>query len=392
MNGRTTIRLIAEREVRVKLASKSFLIATGALVAVMLLGGLLFKVVGSSDPLKVGLTPDTSALASSVTALGGSSEVETEDVTDVEAGKKQVRDGDLDALLVETPTGFEVFVDSDLDTTLESVFAAISQQQALSSEIKELGGDPDKVAQALVSATPTVTELDPNDTDGAQVVAGYVVGILIFLGLIMTGQLVAQGVVEEKTSRVVEILLATVRPWQLMVGKVLGIGLVGLLQIAAVVLSGTVSALAFGLLDTSSLNLGVAAVGALGWFVIGYTTFALLLAGLAALVSRQEEVASVTSPVTMLMTVPYIVGVSVAIWDPDAPIVVWMSQIPFCAPMVMPIRMAAGEVPGWQLAVSIGLSLAVVPVLVWLAGRMYSNAVLQTGDRMKLLQALKTRN
>ena len=390
MTGGTTIRLIAEREVRVKLASKSFLIATGALVAVMLLGGVLFKVIGSSDPLEVGLTPDTAALASSVTALGGSGEVETKDVPDVEAGKKQVRDGDLDALLVETSTGFEVFVDSDLDTTLESVFAAISQQQALSSEITELGGDPDEVARALVQATPTVTELDPNDTDGAQVVAGYVVGILIFLGLIMTGQLVAQGVVEEKTSRVVEILLATVRPWQLMVGKVLGIGLVGLLQIGAVVLSGVASALAFGLLDTSSLNLGVAAVGALGWFVIGYVTFALLLAGLAALVSRQEEVASVTSPVTMLMTVPYIVGVSVAIWDPDAPIVVWMSQIPFCAPMVMPIRMAAGEVPGWQLAVSIGLSLAVIPVLVWLAGRMYSNAVLQTGDRMKLLQALKT--
>lgn len=390
MTGGTTIRLIAEREVRVKLASKSFLIATGALVAVMLLGGVLFKVIGSSDPLEVGLTPDTASLASSVTALGGSGEVETKDVPDVEAGKKQVRDGDLDALLVETSTGFEVFVDSDLDTTLESVFAAISQQQALSSEITELGGDPDEVARALVQATPTVTELDPNDTDGAQVVAGYVVGILIFLGLIMTGQLVAQGVVEEKTSRVVEILLATVRPWQLMVGKVLGIGLVGLLQIGAVVLSGVASALAFGLLDTSSLNLGVAAVGALGWFVIGYVTFALLLAGLAALVSRQEEVASVTSPVTMLMTVPYIVGVSVAIWDPDAPIVVWMSQIPFCAPMVMPIRMAAGEVPGWQLAVSIGLSLAVIPVLVWLAGRMYSNAVLQTGDRMKLLQALKT--
>lgn len=384
-----TIALVAGREIRVKLASKSFLLATGALVAVVVLGGFLINVIGTSDPTKVAVTPQTASLASSVTALSGKDAATTRRVADDAAGRTLVKDGDVDALLTGTPGHLEVVVDSDLDDSLKAVFTAIAQQQALSSQIEELGGDPDKVSAALVSAVPKVVELDRSEQDGAQVLAGYIVGILIFMALISTGQLVAQGVVEEKSSRVVELLLAAIKPWQLLAGKVLGIGLTGLAQVAAVLGASVVSALSFGLLDASSLNLGTTAIAALGWFVVGYATYALLLAGLASLVSRQEDVASVTSPVTFLMVVPYIVGVSIATYDPDNPLVVWMSQLPFCAPFVMPVRIAAGDVPGWQLTVSVVLSLAVVPALVWLAGRLYSNAVLQTGSRVKLLQALR---
>lgn len=390
MSSWRVIRLIAEREVRVKLASRSFLLSTAGMIAAVVLGGVLVNLFATSDPLKVGLDPGTAPLAGAVSTLAGEGdEVRTEDVADAEAGKELLTDGKLDALLVGTPDDFEVYVDVDLDPSLQSVFTAIAQQQALGGEIESLGGDPEQVAETLLDAAPVVTALDPQEQDGGEVAGGYLVGILIFLGLIMTGQLVAQGVVEEKTSRVVELLLATVRPWQLMAGKVLGIGLVGLAQIGSIVAAMVGTATMLDLLDTSSLDLGTTALSALGWFVIGYVTYALALAGLAALVSRQEEVASVTSPVTMLMTVPYIVGVSIATWEPENPLVVWMSQLPFTSPLVMPIRMATGEVPGWQVAVSVALSLALIPVLVWLTGRIYSNAVLHTGGRMKLVQALR---
>lgn len=390
MSGWRVVRLIAEREVRVKLASRSFLLSTAGMIAVVILGGVLVNLFSTSDPLKVGLTPQNAALAGAVGTLAGEGEeVRTEVVADQDAGEELLIDGKLDALLVGTPDDFEVVVDVDLDSSLQSVFTAIAQQQALGSEIESLGGDPERVAETLLEAVPPVTALEPQEQDSGQVVGGYLVGILIFLGLIMTGQLVAQGVVEEKTSRVVELLLATVRPWQLMAGKVLGIGLVGLAQIGSIVAAMVGTATALGLLDTSSLDLGTTALSALGWFVIGYVTYALALAALAALVSRQEEVASVTSPVTMLMTVPYVVGVSIATWEPDNPLVVWMSQLPFTSPLVMPIRMATGEVPDWQVAVSVALSLALIPILVWLAGRIYSNAVLHTGGRMRLLQALR---
>lgn len=389
MSAWSVVRLVAGREVRVKVASKSFLIATGAMVLAVVVGGVLLNLVGTTDPFKVGLAGNTGTLAGPVQTLGGGEdEVSTSVVDDVEAGKSQVRDGTLDALVVGEPGDFEVFVADHLPSALESVLTSIAQQQALGDEIGALGGDPEKIAEALRLAVPAVTELEPQERDGAKLVAASVVGILLLLSLMLTGQTVAQGVVEEKTSRVVEVLLAAVRPWQLMAGKVLGIGAVGLVQIGVVIGALVATASTLGLVEASSLNLGATAVAALGWFVVGFLTYALALAALAALVSRQEEVAAVTSPVTMVMMVPYFVGVSVGVNEPDNPLVVWMSQIPFSSPLVMPIRIAAGQVPGWQIALALGLSLALLPVLTWLAGRIYSNAVLQTGGRMKLRTAL----
>lgn len=388
MNPLQVIGLVTGREIRVKLTSKSYLLSTAALVAAVFLGGLLFNVVGSSDPSKIGLTPDVAAVAGPVKALS-QDDVETEEVSSEKAGRQQVRDGDLDVLLTGTPGRIAIVVNDDLDPALESVLTAVAQQQALSDQITGLGGDPDKVTEALSAAVPKVTELDPREQDAGQVVAAYIVGILIFMGLITAGQLVAQGVVEEKTSRIVELLLATIKPWQLMAGKVLGIGTVGVVQLGLVVGASVASATTFGLVDTSDLDLGATALAAIGWFVIGFATYALLLAGLAALVSRQEEVASVISPVTMVMIVPYIIGVSIGTWDPENSLVVWLSRIPFTSPLVMPIRIAGGGVEAWDVALAIGLSLAIIPVLVWLAGRLYNNAVLQTGGRVAFLQALR---
>ena len=141
--------------------------------------------------------------------------------------------------------------------------------------------------------------------------------------------------------------------------------------------------------DTSSLNLGATIAWALVWFVVGFITFSLALAALASLVSRQEDVASVTAPVLVLMIIPYVIAISIAPWDPTNPIVVALSYIPFAAPMVMPMRIALGTVETWEILASLALSLALIPVLVWGAGRIYSNAVLRTGARVRLRDALR---
>jgi ABC-2 type transport system permease protein len=272
---------------------------------------------------------------------------------------------------------------------LAPVFPTRAQQQALSSAVTHLGGDPGEVGREIAQATPDITALEPEpEQDGAQIVAGFVAGILLFISLMTAGQLVAQGVVEEKSSRVVELLLATVRPWQLMAGKVLGIGVIGLIQVVLVVGAGSGTALALGLVDASSIDLGATALWVVIWFVIGFTMYALALGALAALVSRQEDVGSVTAPVLTLMMIPYIIGVSIAPWDPTNPLVVWLSYVPFCSPLLMPMRIALGEVEVWEVALALGLSLALIPVLVWLAGRIYSNAVVRSGGRIKLKDAL----
>lgn len=389
--GAAPVWLVAQREIKAKAGSKAFLLSTAGLIVAMLLGGLLLKIAVDDDPPVVGFVPSTQSLADPVKQLSGEDAVRTKRIATRSAGDRSVRDGDLDALVTGSPERIVVVVKDQLDAGLRSTLTAVAQQETLSGQIRALGGDPASVAGAVADAAPEVKALEPNQVSGEQVLAGYLVGILIFLGLMTTGQMVAQGVVEEKSSRVVELLLAALRPWQLMAGKVTGIGLVGLVQVGAILLAAVGSAKAFDLVDTGSLNLASAALGAVGWFVIGYLTYALVMAGLASLVSRQEDVGSVLAPVMTLMIVPYVIAVSIGTWDPDNPLVATLSLIPFTAPLVMPVRIAAGEVPGWEIALSVGLSVALVPLLVWVAGRMYANSVLRTGARVSLRQALTSR-
>lgn len=388
------IRLVASREIMTRLRSKSFVWLTVILVGAVVLGGFVLNAASSSGPTaeRVGVTPQTASLAESITATGSAlgTEVETVDVTDDAAGEAQVQDGDLDALVTGTADSPTVVVDTELSPGLTAVFTTLAQQTALSDAVAELGGDPAQVAGDIATAEPTVRTIgEPSEFDPTRYVTGLVTGILLFMAIMISGQLIAQGVVEEKTSRVVELLLSTVRPWQLMAGKVLGIGLVGLGQVALVVLAGVGTALGLGLVDTSTIDLGTAAVWALVWFVVGFVSYALLMAGLGALVSRQEDVGAVTTPVTFLMIVPYIVGVSVAPWAPDNPLVVWLSYVPLCSPLLMPVRIALGSAETWEALLALGLSIAVIPVLVWLAAKIYSNAVLRTGARVKLKDALR---
>lgn len=392
LSGWGGVRLVAGREIRQRIFAKSFIWSTVVLVVLILAGVLVAKLVASGEQeLHVGVVTQTAALGEPVRATGASlaATVEVTTVTE-EDGRAAVQDGSLDALVVGTAEDFQVVVASDLDATLSSIFTVLDQQAALASEISDLGGDPSAVSAAVAGSSLEVVSLDPpREVDGSQILSGYVVGILLFISLQICGQMVAQGVVEEKTSRVVELLLATVRPWQLMAGKVLGIGAIGLLQVVVLVATGVLSATALGLTATTDVDLGSTALWVIVWFLVGFTMYALLFAAAGALVSRQEEVGSVTAPILVLMMTPYIVGVSVAPWAPDSPLVQWLSYLPLTSPLIMPIRVALGSVPDWQVAVVLAVNIALIPVLVWFAGRVYSTAVLRTGARIRLKDAFR---
>lgn len=383
------VALIAGREVRTKALSRTFVLTTLTIVAAIVLGSGLATWLASPEAEKVAVVADSRELGSTLRALAaaGDTEVELVEAADRAEAERLVADGDVDLALLP---GSTVLVESEVPSSLSPLISAMVQQQALSSEVVALGGDPAAVGSALAEAVPVVERLDGEERDGAQVFAGLAAGILIFVAVMSTGQMVAQGVVEEKSSRVVELLLATVRPWQLLTGKVLGIGVVGLIQVVCVLAASVVSALAFDLFDASSLDLGATALWTLVWFVLGYATYAIVLAGLAALVSRQEDVAQVISPVMVVMMIPYFLAVTVVPWDPGNVVVRVLSQVPFCAPLMMPVRVAIGGVEAWEVALSLGLSVAALPVLIWLAGRLYARGVLRTGARVGLLAALRS--
>ena len=389
----SAVRLVASREIKQRAGSKAFLWTTVVLVVLIVGGAFLAQTLrGGESTLAVGVTQETAALAESVTetASGFGTTAEVTTVTE-EEGRTQVLDGDLDAVVLSAEGGtVKVITKSTLDTDLSSVLTVIAQQTVLAEQVTSLGGDPSDVSRAVAQASVDVEAIEPpREIDPSQIISAYLVGILMFISLQLCGAMIAQGVVEEKSSRVVELLLATVRPWQLMAGKVLGIGVIGLGQVVVLVAAAAGSAAGFGLLDGMDLNLGATVLWTIAWFLIGFTMYALLFAAAAALVSRQEDVGTVTTPILMLMMIPYIVSVSVAPFAPDSPVVVWLSYLPFTSPLIMPTRVAVGGVEMWQVAVVMAVNIALIPLLVWLAGRIYSNAVLRSGARVKIKDALR---
>ncbi|MCA1655192.1 MAG: ABC transporter permease [Pseudonocardiaceae bacterium] len=385
------VRLVASREVTTKMRSKAFILTTVATLVLLVGFALVMKIVGGGSDATVGVTQGTRVLAGPLEATGrqlGQS-IDTKTV-DEQAGRAQVADGSFDALLVGDGTELRVVVEKDLDENLRNAFNVLAGQVALNREIASLGGDPARVQAAVAGARVDVEPLEePYPYQQEQLVLGIIAGILIYMSLLLNGQMVAQGVVEEKSSRVVELLLATIRPWQLMAGKVLGIGLVGLVQMVVIGGVGLAAALALDVLSISVSAAVGTVVWVVVWYLLGFVMYSLVFAALAALVSRQEDVGGVITPALLFVIVGYVIGISVLPSEPDNTLAEVLSVIPVFAPTLMPMRLAMGGVPVWEAVASVGLVLALIPVLVWLAGRIYGNAVMRSGARVKLKDAMR---
>lgn len=396
MRSTTAIGLVAKREITTRIRSKALIWSTIIMLVGIVAGSLVVSLVGDQgpDPDAIGVTDSTltQSVETAAATTGASVEVETTTQADGEAA---LLDDSLEVLIsVDADGAITATVHSELSESLAPTLTVLAQQTALDTAITGLGGDPASVNQQVLGAQPNVNTLEPPENEevsAAQSIIGMASGILIFIAIMTTGMMVAQGVVEEKTSRVVELLLSAIRPWQLIAGKVLGIGAIGLGQMILVVGAGAGSAVGFGLLDDFEVKIGSTAVWVLVWFLLGYIIYATSLGALASLVSRQEDVGSVITPVMILMLIPYMVGVTVAPWDPNNILVVSLSLFPFFSPLLMPIRIALGSVPGWELALSVGLSVALIVLLVVLAGKVYSRAVMRTGAKISLKEALRSR-
>ncbi|MGX7825443.1 ABC transporter permease [Actinokineospora sp. 24-640] len=386
------VGLVAGREIRIKLRSKAFIAVT--VVSLLLLVGfsLLMKMISGGSDATVAMSGPTAGLEQPLKATAESIglSVETRVVADEAAGRAEVEAGAVDALLVPSGDGFAVVVQQDIDGALKDTLTVLSRQVAFNNEIGRLGGDPQAVNQAVAGSAVEVRPIEPpREYDGQQLVIGMVAGVLIYMSLLLNGQMVAQGVVEEKSSRVVELLLATIRPWQLMAGKVLGIGVVGLVQMAVIGGVGLAAALATGVLTIGLSTAIGTVVWLVVWFLLGFLAYSLLFAALAALVSRQEDVGGVITPPLMFVILGYVVGISVLPSDPGNRLVEVLSLIPVFSPTLMPMRLAMGGVPAWQAILAVVLTIALIPALVWLSGRVYRNAVMRSGGRVKLRDALK---
>lgn len=388
--------LVARREVNTRLGTRSFVI--GTFVSALVLAGfvLMQSTVFDTDQRSViGLNGQAISVADQLVGearqVGRS--VRTVEVTDLPAGRAQVADGTLDVLVSGAPAALTVLVNQSLDDELRGVLNGLVRQQVLRGQLAALedsaGLDVNTLLATVSEAQVTVRALSPVDnTVDSRLPMALVVVALLYLALLLYGSLVAAGVVEEKSSRVVEFLLSAVRPRQLLAGKVVGLGLVGLLQLTLVGVVGLVVGLVVSVLP--SFGAAVAAlVWGLLWYVLGFLLYATVFAAVGALVSRQEDVQSVLMPVTAVLVVAFALGFAVLSRDPTGTVTAVLSLLPPLSPILMPGRLALGVVPFWQVALALALTGAMIVLLTRVGGKVYQNSLLRRDSRVTLWQALR---
>lgn len=386
MTAAQTVWLVARREITAKLHDKGFIFSTLFIVAVIL-GSVVFQVVlqGGSNSYAVGVVGDSAELEPALEAQADAMDAELTltSYPDADAARAAIGNDDVEAVI----DGDRVYVDSGLDGQLESLLngavAGISAQQRLA----EAGIDPVEVSRALDVAPLDVVALDQDaERTGQRQIVAFIGVVTLYGLLVFFGQYVAMGVVEEKSSRVVELLLAAIKPWQLLAGKLIGLGLLGLGQLLIICVVGLGAAIGFDVLAVPGDALGTIAQ-VIFWFVLGYAFYAAAFATGAALVSRQEDLQSVLMPMILLLVAGFIIAIQTA-QSPDGTLARLASILPPLSPMVMPLRAAGGGVPWWETALAVVLMLAAIVAMVALGGRVYAGALLRTGGKTKIKEAL----
>ncbi|OZF52838.1 ABC transporter permease [Rhodococcus sp. 14-1411-2a] len=392
LNSFSAVSLIAKREFTVQVMKKSFVISNVIILAVIVGGIIAFSIFsGSGDEERdvVGVAGDQS-IAAVVEATGDDvgSPVEVREVADAAAARSGVESGDLDVALVPDGTAgaYTAVTESDLTGTLRAVVEGSVATQATNTALAQQGVDQNELGAATSAATVTVDAIDPPDPEAGQRTALALSAVfLLYAQIIGFGMYVAMGVVEEKSSRVVELLLSTVRPLQLLWGKILGIGAVGILQLALYGIAGVGAGLGTGVLTITGAAVSVFAA-TLAWFILGFAFFAVLYAAGGSMVSRQEDVNSTTMPLLILIMAMFFAAFY-SVSDPESTLANTLSWIPPFSAIMMPLRIAAGVTSPVQIVGSAVLMVITTAILAMGAAKIYQRSILRIGKTVSWKEA-----
>ena len=378
--------LVAERGLVENFRSRSVKLITGLLLLMSVAAVVVPQILGN-DPTTYTLAtagPVTADMKAALDGVGTSAKFSVKYVTrnNEEGVRQAVRKGDASAGLA----GDTLYTEARGGGTFPVVVAQAVVSLETSRLLAEAGLSPQQVA-ALQSVRPpkqvTVGRVESEGRAGT----GFAVGIVLYLAITFAGTAIATTVAMEKSTRISEVLLAILRPSQVLVGTVLSVGTVTLVQLLALA-----TPFAVGVQVTDNIGLPPVAAGdvalAVAWFLLGFMLYAFLFAASAALVNKITEVNSAILPVTMTLVVGYMLAITVVTADPGGGWSVAASLFPLSAPMAMPIRWASGEVPIWQLLLAMALTAATAVLMVSIASSIYRRALLITGHRVKLREVL----
>ncbi|MGY2133388.1 ABC transporter permease [Hymenobacter sp. HD11105] len=430
------IWLIVQREYLTRVRKKSFLIMTfvGPLLmsALFVIPAALTQM--GSDEKKIVTVADAGGLFAGQLPQNEKSELRyVHAPTDLETAKAEFKKSKNSALLyippfdLANPTGIKLFGRENLSLTLQLNIERMVNRQVEAARLRKSGIDQQVLdnLKADVDVATVNLSSEGEKSSNSMVTSGvaYFMAFLIYLFIFLYGVQIMRGVIEEKTSRIVEVIMSSVKPFQLMMGKVIGIAGVGLTQLllwvalSSIVITGVSASMGLDTVATSrtqqmqtaaqsagatpvetekkttavlqtvsdgfaNLNLPLIIGSFLFYFLGGYLLYGALFGAIGAAVDNETDTQQFMLPITMPLILTFIVAQSVMIRDPNGPVAFWMSMIPFTSPIAMVIRIPFGGVTTGQLLLSMGLLILGFIGTIWVAARIYRVGILLYGKKV----------
>lgn len=412
------IRLIAQREINTTFHKKSY--RTGMILQIVMVALIAMSPIfiakftnhdDSPHERKIGVVDTTGSdvsksLGLTLQQLDGESNdtYALSTLPDEASARTAVDNGDVDAAVIATRENgvmaFNIITsDGDVEDSFAQLLMTSTSSVAVADRIQQAGLTQAQASQIFtapnmdVTTTSSASDKDEDVNDIVTYVIAYASTIVIFIFIVMYGQWISQGVVEEKASRIMEIMVNAATPRDLLAGKVIGIMITALAQFLPMVLTvGIVASFQkqigrlFGVQPDQlfDINLGAIAWSFIGWFtlyfILGFLLFGALYAGVGSMVSRQEEVSTAVAPMTTIMMVGYMSAL-LSMSNPDGIVARIAYLFPGTTVFVSMLRLVSGHPEPWEIAVSlIGLVIAVVLAMLF-AARLYRVGVLMYGQR-----------
>lgn len=429
------IGLIIRREYLTRVKKRSFIIMTflgPVLIAAIYIIPILLALHGDNEKRTIAVVDQSHWFERQFTNTETQTFVRLDDIS-IDSTKKLVQTGAYDIALfipetqLNIPSSGVLYSMKQVPMNVEEHIRDVMKNEIQVQKLLASGVDPDILESIKTSINLSVIRMDEEGGEKetfteVQFILGMVLAVMIYMFIMMFGGQVMQGVFEEKSNRIIEVIVSSVKPFQLMMGKVIGVSLVALTQFLMwILLTGVIYvgfSAAIGLsqpspigsgtvlteqIDTAtimdnetvqhivsiaqSINFGQVIIGFILFFLLGYLLYATMFAAIGSIVDNNTDSQQFTLPVT----VPLLIGMLSAIIivnAPDGPLALWMSMIPFTSPIVMMVRIPFG-VPIWQIAVSVALLVAAFIGMTWVAAKIYRTGILMYGKKLNYKELFK---
>ena len=387
MSARREIWEVARREFVERWRSRAMRVSFAIVLVLVVAGVAAMTLVDDSTPTDdFGLVGARAAALEPALVLAGRAEdreARVHRLRDRATAERAVRDGDVDVAIVDG----RLLVKDDRSSPAAAVAQRAMAGQAAVTRLEAAGLTREEALRALAPEARPVDVLEPGAADRERDEGMLFVGmLLLFMALVVYGQSVASSVAEEKSSRVIELLLTTLAPRRLLAGKVLGVGALGVAQLAVVCAAGLITTeVAGGEGLPPSAPETIALI--VGWFILGFGFYSVAYAALGALVSRQEDLEATTAPVNLLLIGAYW-GAIVAMANPDGTWAQIAAFLPPLAPMVVPARVVLGDMGVIGLLAAVAVELLATFALIRVAAGIYERSVLRIGAPIGIRSAL----